>query len=377
MNASNFEPHMAEAIALAGRARWATWPNPTVGAVLVRDGKVVARGWHEKAGEPHAEIKCLQNAAENGVDPAPCTLVVTLEPCNHQGRTPPCTRAILDAGIREVVFGLADPNPQAAGGAAFLAENGVNVVGPVLEEQCRDLVADFMVWQKEERPYILLKMAATLDGRIATRTGLSQWITSGLSRARVHMTRSGVGSCGGAVLVGGGTFRSDNPALTARNVKEDAQQPLACVLTSRLPDADADFRLLRERPESTVFLSSPASAASTRAQALRDLGCRVFGIHFGQHDNAGLREMFRLLRQELGVPCVLCEGGGKLALSLLDAGLVDEFHLHLAPIILGDNEARPLFDGRSPLGLEDALHMRLCSHDICHGDLHLLLRPEE
>lgn len=375
MNAGDYERHMAQAIKVARRGRWTACPNPTVGAVLVRNGEIVASGWHERAGAPHAEIRCLRDAAESGVNPADCTLVVTLEPCRHHGRTPPCTEAILEAGIRRVVFGLADPNPQASGGADFLRARGLEVLGGVLEEQCRHLVADFLVWQQTDRPYILLKMASTLDGRIATRAGQSQWISNESSRAAVHRLRAGLGIAGGAVLVGGGTFRADNPSLSARTGESALRQPLACVLSSRLPDANADFQLLRQRPESTIFLSSPAAAASTRAQALRNIGCRVLGLPARHNDAAGLSKMFRMLRQELGTPYILCEGGGKLALSLLQAGLVDEFHLHLAPLILGDNEAKPLFDGHSPLGLEDGLQLRICGQKNCDGDLHLLLRP--
>ena len=159
MTEQDFAPFMREAIALAEQGRWKACPNPTVGAVLLRDGRVVARGWHHEAGRDHAEVDCLKDAATRGVDPKGCTLVVTLEPCNHQGKTPPCTQAILDAGISRVVMGLADPNPQAAGGAARLRDAGVEVLGPVCEAECRDLVADFLVWQSTDRPYVILKMA--------------------------------------------------------------------------------------------------------------------------------------------------------------------------------------------------------------------------
>lgn len=143
--------------------------NPTVGAVLVRDGVVVARGWHTAYGKSHAEVECLKDAEAKGVDPSACTLVVTLEPCNHQGQTPPCTEAVIAAGIRHVVIGLRDPNPKAAGGMERLTEAGVEVEAGVCEELCRDLVADFLIWQTTKRPYVMLKLAMTLDGRIATR----------------------------------------------------------------------------------------------------------------------------------------------------------------------------------------------------------------
>ncbi|MBD5416392.1 MAG: bifunctional diaminohydroxyphosphoribosylaminopyrimidine deaminase/5-amino-6-(5-phosphoribosylamino)uracil reductase RibD [Desulfovibrio sp.] len=370
-----FAPFMREAMALARRGRWHTAPNPMVGAVLVRDDEVVARGWHHGAGQPHAEVECLRDAAERGVAPASCTLVVTLEPCCHHGKTPPCTDAILAAGIRRVVYGFRDPNPVAGGGAALLAGAGLEVIGPVLESECRDLVADFLVWQTTERPYVLLKLAATLDGRIATRNGVSQWISGPESRGKVHGLRAGIGLAGGAVLVGGGTFRADDPQLTARDVDEaPPRQPLACVITSRLPAPDG-ARLVRERPEETVFFVTPAGAASAEAQALRAIGVRVFALGASPGGVPHFSTMLRILRQELGCLYVLCEGGSYLALGLLEAGLVDEFHLHLAPLILGDAEARPLFAGRSPLDLEEGLRLRLCGLERCGEDAHLLLRP--
>lgn len=370
-----FAPFMREALSLAEQGRWHACPNPTVGAVLVREGRIVARGWHHAAGQPHAEVECLRDAAAHGVDPAACTLVVTLEPCRHEGRTPPCTEAILKAGIRKVVLGLRDPHPQAGGGADVLRAAGVEVLEGVCQAECSDLVADFLVWQRQKRPFVLLKMAATLDGRIATRNGHSQWISSEQSRREVHRLRAGVGLAGGAVLIGGGTFRADNPSLTAHEA-ETPRQPLACVLTSRLPQPDADVRLLRERPAQTIFLASPAAAASTTAKSLRERGVRVVALGPG-HQGCGpdFTGMLQTLWEEFHCRYVLCEGGGRLALSLLEAGLVDEFFLHLAPLILGDDAARPLFSGRAPLSLEEALRMRICHAALCGGDTHLRLRP--
>lgn len=372
---SDYQPFMAEAIRLAERGRFCACPNPTVGAVLLDDaGAVLARGWHKKAGGPHAEIECLNDAASRNVPVRGATMVVTLEPCRHQGKTPPCADALLEAGIARLVYGTTDPNPEASGGAQILANAGVEVIGPVLQRQCADLIADFCVWQTQQRPYIYLKLAATLDGRIATRAGHSKWISSEGSRHAVHALRHGIGMAGGAVLIGGGTFRADNPALTARNQEPEERQPLACIVTSRLPRADADFQLLRQRPHETVFFASPAAAASTTAEALRKLGCNVTAIGPGIQGGPNFALMFKTL-WELGCYYVLCEGGGKLALSLLEAGLTDEFHLYLAPLILGDNEARPLFDGRAPLSLDEALRLRFCSLGHSHSDACLVLRP--
>lgn len=364
---------MRRAVELARRGCFKTFPNPMVGAVLARDGRILAEGWHHAAGQPHAEIDCLENARKNGIDPAGCTLAVTLEPCRHHGKTPPCADAVREAGITTLVYGAGDPNPEAAGGAELLAAAGLEVVGPVLERECLDLIADFTVWQTTDRPYVFLKLAATLDGRIATRNGNSQWISNPASRGRVQKLRQGIGACHGAVLIGGGTFRGDNPRLSVHDGGEP--QPLACIITSRLPKPDADFHLLRERASETIFFASPAAAASTTAEALRKLGCRVLAMGPGEGGGLDFGALFHIIRQDLGCPYVLCEGGGRLAMALLENGCVDEFHLHLAPMILGDEEARPLFRGREPLSLEEALRMRFCCTNLCEGDAHLLLRP--
>ena len=369
----SFEPFMLEAIKLAERGRWKTAPNPTVGALLVREGVGVAQGWHTAFGKGHAEVECLADAAAKGVDPATCTLVVTLEPCNHHGKTPPCSEAILAAGIRHVVIGLADPNPQASGGAKRLIDAGVQVEIGICETECRDLVADFLVWQTTLRPYVILKLAMTLDGRIATRTGHSQWITCEASRHAVHVLRANVGMAGGAVLVGGNTLYADNPLLTAREAQSE-RQPLAAAVTSRIPSPDS-LRLLQERPGETILFTTASGAATPRAAQLRERGVRVFGLgRWKAGKGEDLLQALEHLRSEENCPYVLCEGGGKLALALLEAGLVDEFHLHIAPKILGDNDARPLFSGRTPLTLDEALSMRLMDLTRYGDDAHLLFR---
>lgn len=369
-----YAPYMQRAAELALRGKFSVCPNPMVGAVLLINGEIVAEGWHKGFGLPHAEVECLRDAAEKGVDVRGATLVVTLEPCNHEGKTPPCAPAILKAGISRVVYGVADPNPEAAGGGAWLAEHGIDVIGPQNGQPERDLLADFTVWQRTQRPYMLLKLASTLDGRIATRNGKSQWISNNESRCRVQELRAGIGKARGAILIGGGTFRIDNPSLTAR-CESATEQPLACILTSRLPKPDADFRLLRERPDQTVFFASPAAAASQGAEALRQIGCKVFALGLTMDGQPDFDEMLRIMRVELGCYYALCEGGGKIALALLLGGLVDEFHLHYAPLVLGDENARPLFQGAAPLSLEEALKMRICSATLCAGDAHLVMRP--
>ena len=375
---SQHEAFMRRAIELAERGRWRTAPNPTVGAVLVRDGEIVAEGWHQVCGQAHAEVNCLRDAAEKGIDPAGCTLYVTLEPCNHFGKTPPCSHAVLNAGIKRVFIGLPDMNAKAAGGAEFLRQNGVEVVSGLLEDECRELVADFITWQTTRRPYVILKMASTLDGRISTKAGRSQKISNDASHAEVHRLREMVGIARGAVLVGGNTLALDDPRLTARTPTAQ-RQPLAAVITSRLP-SESSSELVRERAADSVFFTSAAQAASPAAQALRAKGARVYGIDRAENGLAAtpldMAQVLEILRNEENCLYVFCEGGGRTALSLLDAGLVDEFHLHMAPLILGDDEATPLFSGRHTESMEDALRMKAVSVSLADGDVHIRFRAK-
>lgn len=365
---------MHHAIRLAEKGRFHTCPNPVVGAVLLDNGQIVAEGYHHKAGEPHAEIVCLEDAAKKGISPAAKTMVVTLEPCAHYGKTPPCCNTLHEAGIARLVFGCYDPNPEASGGARYLANHGIDVVGPVLEQECRDLIADFRIWQTTSRPYVYLKLASTLDGRIATRTGHSQWISSAHSRSAVHKLRANVGMAGGAILIGGGTFRADNPLLTAR-ADSVIRQPLACILTSRLPNAPEEFQLLAQRPEQTIFFVSPATAASKSAELLRETGCQIIAIGPNSEGRPDFDAMLSILRNDFGCYYVLCEGGGHLAMSLLTDNKMDEMHLYLAPILLGDENAKPLFSGQQPLSIDDARRLRFTSLDLGATDARLILRP--
>lgn len=375
---------MLQAVTLAGKARWQTCPNPCVGALLVKDGAAVASGWHKGPGLPHAEIEALEDARAKGVNPADCTLVVTLEPCRHFGKTPPCTDAILDVGIRHVVVGALDPNPEASGGAELLRSKGVTVETGVAEQACLDSIDDFVTWQTTDLPYTLLKLASTIDGRIATRTGHSKWISSAETRGRVHELRRHMQ----ALIVGGNTFYQDDPQLTCR-LGGDSQelcprQPLAVVVTSRLPEAGLSLHLLKERADQTIFWTTVAAAASPKAEALRRKGVRVIGLSSYARPNArghGMRaeldlsEGLAYLRRDLDCRYVLCEGGGRLGLALLDKSLARELHLHLAPKIIGDNEATPLFDGRAPIQIDEALQLRIADTVASGDDIVITMRP--
>ena len=350
MNQSEF---MLEALGLAKQAKGYTAPNPCVGALVTSGDRIMGRGWHRACGENHAEVEAIKNARENAADLSSCTMYVTLEPCRHHGRTPPCTAAVLQAGIPEIIIGTRDPNSQVQGGGVeFLKNSGVRVTVGVEEQKCRDLIADFCLWQNSSRPYVYLKTASTLDGRIATRTGHSRWVTSPNARQMVHWLRSTVG----AVLVGGNTFYQDNPALTCRSL-EIKDQPWAVVLTSRLPDSGDDFYLLQKRASRTIFWTDRVSAGSPKAGRLEALGCRVIGLD-AKGAGLDLEQGLQMLRQELEIYYVLCEGGGQLAACLLEQGLADETWAFVALKILGDLQAVPVTSGREVEHMDQTLNFR-------------------
>lgn len=363
---------MARALELAAQGKGSTAPNPCVGAVLVRDGLIVAEGWHQRHGQPHAEVNCLADAAARGVDPTSCTLYVTLEPCNHFGKTPPCTHAVLAAGIKRVVVGCADPNPRVEGGGAdFLRSKDVDVTVGVLEQPCKDMIADFAVWQFTTRTYNILKMAATLDGRIASRTCKAAWVSGPQSRAAVHELRTRVD----AVIVGGATLRLDNPQLTVRiEGRSIERQPLAVVVTSLLPEPGSPLTLLTDRPDETIFWTDAANAVSVRAEGLRDKGVRVWELP-SIGEKLDLAAGFVRLRQEAGCHATLCEGGGRLAMSLCRLGLMDEFQYFLAPKVLGDEMGIPVFSGEVVESMEQARRLRLAAIAPSGEDLLLTYRP--
>lgn len=398
MNAHPFLSHMLHAVSLAQRGLPAVAPNPAVGALLVKDNKVLAEGWHKQFGGAHAEIELLNVAAQKGIDLAGCTMVVTLEPCCHHGKTPPCTEAILKSGLKHVVIGTADPTKKASGGAIYLAQNGVKVEMGVAEKECRELIADFIFWQQSSLPYITLKMASTLDGFIATRAGKSRWISGVKARQRVHILRSRAQ----AVLVGGGTLRTDDPLLTVRlpdmpleterSVNYDwlhleqpqtALSPLGVVVSGQRLDMDFLPRLIRERADQSVFMATGGQALFNDRVELENIGVRFIEIEpsakmclaGGVLSEFGLRQGLEILRKDFKCWRVLCEGGGNLGLSLLKFGLVQEFELHLAPCIMGDTQAKNIFEGLAPLEVDDTLPLVLQRQGQLDKDIILQFKP--
>jgi diaminohydroxyphosphoribosylaminopyrimidine deaminase/5-amino-6-(5-phosphoribosylamino)uracil reductase len=366
---------MARALELAERGRGLTAPNPCVGAVLVRDGLIVAEGWHTRHGAHHAEVEALRDARDKGVDPAECAMYVTLEPCNHQGKTPACTEAVLGAGVASVFVGARDPNRSVAGGGVErLRAEGVTVSTGVLERECLDAIADFRVWQTTRRPYVILKMAQTLDGRIAGRAGNPEAVSGPASKDAVQRLRGRID----AVLVGGGTFLADDPRLTCRTAEHHIreEQPYAVIATRRLPEPTEKRCLLRDRPERTVFLTTVDAASSSVAEGLRNLGCTVLGL---RELPAGLdlAEGLAALRSKLSCHTVLCEGGGRLAGSLVAQALADEIRLFVSPRILADEHAPAAFAGQQREAMAQADGFRIARLLRSGEDLFIELRPKD
>lgn len=352
------EHYMARALKLAQRGLFTTTPNPRVGCVVVRDGAVVGEGFHERAGEAHAEVRAL---AEAGSRAAGATVYVTLEPCNHHGRTPPCTDALIASGVRRVVAAMRDPHAGAGEGGARLAAAGVAFEWGLLEAEARELNVGFVARMTRGRPWMRLKVAASLDGKTALADGRSRWITGEAARADGHRWRAR--AC--AILTGIGTVRDDDPQLTVRAV-ETSRQPLRVLIDSRLEVSPA-ARIFAGGP----VLVAAAAANGANAAALRDRGAEIVALA----DAAGKVDLAALARElaRRGINEVHVEAGFKLNGSLVAAGLVDELLVYLAPRLLGET-GRGMF--ALPAVEELARARRLAWRDVTRvgEDLRLVAR---
>jgi diaminohydroxyphosphoribosylaminopyrimidine deaminase/5-amino-6-(5-phosphoribosylamino)uracil reductase len=314
---------MAEALRNARKGAGLTAPNPAVGAVVVRSGRVVGKGFHRGAGQAHAEVEALRDAgsAARGAD-----LYVTLEPCDHQGRTGPCTGAILEAGIARVAYAMEDPNPRVLGrGARRLREAGLTVHEGLLSDRAREINRGYCRWIVSGKPYVTLKLAVSLDGQIAAATGNSRWISGEKARRMAHRMRSEAD----AVLVGGNTARVDDPLLTAR--VPGGRDPRRVVLTSR-PAALLRSRLLREAG-GEVFVACPSGVGKREAAALGSLGARVLLLP-SKGGKVRAADLLTALGAE-GITSLLVEGGGKTAGWLTAEGAVDRYVVFVAPLLMG------------------------------------------
>ncbi|HET8697005.1 MAG TPA: bifunctional diaminohydroxyphosphoribosylaminopyrimidine deaminase/5-amino-6-(5-phosphoribosylamino)uracil reductase RibD [Gammaproteobacteria bacterium] len=328
--------HMAEALRLAANGLYDTKPNPAVGCVIVKDGRVIARGWTAPPGGPHAERVALAAA---GADARGATVYCTLEPCNHQGRTGPCTRALIDAKVARVVFAGSDPNPLARGGARELEAAGIRVSGGVLAAEAEPLNRGFFTRMRRGAPWVRVKIAATLDGRTALANGASRWITGPAARADVHRWRARAG----AILTGSGTVLADDPRLDAR--REEAgieaslgiKQPLRAIVDSRL--VTPRHAKVLGSDGAVVFTTATADAATVHR--LEAAGARVERVAAGADGHVGLPAVLARLAA-LDVNDVWVEAGAGLNGALLAAGLIDELIVYIAPKLFGAG-ARGMF----------------------------------
>lgn len=340
------EQMMARAISLARNGLGRTSPNPLVGAVIVRDGRIVAEGWHRKAGTPHAEIHALNMAGELARG---ATVYVSLEPCAHYGRTGPCARALVEAGVSRVVVAMTDPNPKVAGkGIAILQEAGIEVTTGVLEQEARQLNEVFLKWMTTGLPFVALKTAMTLDGKIATATGQSQWITNEASRYETHRLRD----IYDGILVGINTALADNPSLTTRLKEYQGRNPVRIVVDSRarLP---LTAKLVTDGAARTI-VAVTEQAPAERVEALRSAGVEIIVAGSSNHvDMQSLMEQLGVMK----ISSVLVEGGGSVNFSLLQAGLVDRVYAFIAPKLVGGRDALTPVEGEGFQELDRAVEL--------------------
>lgn len=350
---------MQRAIELAGRGEGFTNPNPLVGAVIVKEGRIIGEGYHEKYGGLHAERNAIASLTES---PEGATIYVTLEPCCHYGKTPPCTEAILESGIREVVIGSRDINPKVAGkGVKILREAGLVVVEDFMREECDRLNDIFFHYIKSKLPYVVSKFAMSADGKIATTTRKSQWISNETSRNLVQKMRAKYMG----IMVGIGTVLADNPMLNVRI--EGARSPVRIICDSKLQiPLDSNICKTADKYKTVVACSGLALNTNEKAQKLRDLGIQV--ISAGNSERTDLRELMKLLG-EMGIDSILLEGGGTLNYNAFLSGIVNEVKIFIAPKIIGGKTALTPVEGIGIDDLKDAVMLEFEGSSIIDGDI--------
>lgn len=352
MTAENF---MQEALRIAKNAQGRTSPNPMVGAVIVKDGRIIAEGWHRKAGTPHAEIHALNMAGELAKN---STMYVTLEPCSHYGRTPPCANKIVDAGIKKVVIAMKDPNPLVAGrGIEILRAAGVEVEVGILEEDARRLNEVFLKYITKKIPFVTAKFACSLDGKIATASGQSQWISCEESRNFVHKLRD----INDGIMAGIGTVLADNPSLTARI--DGGKNPVRIIVDSKAR-TPLDAKFLNDGAAKNI-IAVTANAPLEKISALKNLGAEIIIAGESQVD-------LKILMQELAsreITSILLEGGGILNFSMFRAGLIDKVLAFIAPKIIGGKNALTAVEGVGVENLFDAAQLENLTAEKIGNDI--------
>ena len=350
---------MRLAIALGARGLGRVWPNPAVGCVIVKAGRVLGRGWTQEGGRPHAETMAL---AQAGGQARGATAYVSLEPCSHHGQTPPCADALIRAGVARVVVGLGDPDPRVSGrGLAALRDAGIQVTEGICAPEAQRAHRGFLTRVGQGRPMLTLKLATSADGRIATASGESQWITGAQARAAVH----GMRACHDAVLVGAGTARADDPSLTVRGLGI-SHQPVRIVLSRRL-DLPLDSALMRSARDIPVWLCHGPDAPEAAKTAWEAAGARLIAATTGLGGQLDLGAVMTALGAA-GLTRVFCEGGGMLAAGLLGADLVDDLALITAGMVLGA-EGTPAVGAMGIAALAEAPRFALAETRALGGDV--------
>jgi diaminohydroxyphosphoribosylaminopyrimidine deaminase / 5-amino-6-(5-phosphoribosylamino)uracil reductase len=337
-----------------------TSPNPCVGAVIVKDDCVIAKGYHKKAGTPHAEINALRLAGKEAFG---ATLYVTLEPCNHTGRTPPCSHAVADAGIKKVVAGMEDPNPLVHGsGLAFLRRNNIEVLSGVLAEECREINRPFLKYITTSLPWVIMKAGISLDGRITYEKGKNGWITGPQSLRKAHQLRD----ISDAIMVGVGTICIDDPSLTTRLAHRKGKDPQRVVLDTALR-TPLSAKILHLDSQSATWIFCGHKADSQRKDDLLATGAIVHSVDLDKAGGVNIAQVLAVLGRE-GMSSVLVEGGGRVHGSMLKNRLVDHANLFYGPLFCGDN-GTPVVRGISASLSNDAIHLEKLHYQRFGDDL--------
>ncbi|WP_016991844.1 bifunctional diaminohydroxyphosphoribosylaminopyrimidine deaminase/5-amino-6-(5-phosphoribosylamino)uracil reductase RibD [Lysinibacillus boronitolerans] len=361
------EKYMQLALDLAASAKGNTNPNPLVGAVIVKNGVIVGTGLHRKAGEPHAEVHAFRMAGEHALG---ATLYVTLEPCSHYGKTPPCANLVKESGVSRVVVAMQDPNPTVAGrGIQLLKDAGIVVEVGVLEQQARRLNERFIHNMLSQRPFVISKFAMTLDGKIATHTGHSKWVTGEGAREDVHHLRHEVDG----ILVGVGTVIADNPSLTTRLKEGYGKSPTRIIMDSSLRTPDhANVLNIEDAP--TILVCSD-DVSQEKIALFTEKGVTVLPV---QKNEYGLQidEMLEKLYTH-GITDILLEGGSKINASFLQQGAIDKYVVYIAPKVLGGNLSLTPFAGYNPSLMHEAWNVEFASFDKIGEDLRIIAYPKQ
>jgi len=361
--------YMSRAIELAQKGQGWTRPNPLVGAVIVKDGKKIGEGYHEHYGGPHAEVNAFLNATD---DVRGATLYVTLEPCSHYGKTPPCANLIVEKNIKKVVVGLLDPNPLVSGnGIKLLRKHGIEVVLGVLEAECRQLNEIFLKYMKTNRPYVILKTAMTLDGKIASITGDSKWITNEKSRAFVHEIRHRVMG----IMVGIDTVIEDDPKLTTRLNLQLGKDPIRIIVDSKAR-LTLDKQVINPNSNAKTILATTELANPKKIKELEAAGVEIITTT-SVNNKVNLLELMEALG-ERKIDSILLEGGSTLNYSALESGIVDKVYQFVAPKMIGGKAARTPVGGEGIKYMKDAIELHSVSVERFENDIMIVgyLRKE-